>query len=105
VTTPTFDVPSADAGDDPRKRHLSDLQRYAGWLSKDHVSVVVRAESQALGVSMDQGSDPSSSLEALDKDIRRLPSGGLRKMLRRTVAELRAVLEIAELEENKGDRP
>jgi hypothetical protein len=28
----------------------------------------------------------------------------LRKMLRRTIAELRAVLEIAELDENKGDR-
>jgi hypothetical protein len=98
-------APSSDAGDDPCKRHLSDLQRYAGWLSKDHVSVVVRAEAQALGVAIDQGGDPSSWLEALDKDIRRLPSGGLRKMLCRSVAELRAVLDTAGLNEHKGDRP
>ena len=103
MITPTSDSRSADTGDALR-RHLSDLQRYAGWLSKDHVSVIVRADAQALGVAMDQGNDPASWLQALDKDIRRLPSGGLRKILRRAFAELRTLLETDDVDGRRGDR-
>jgi hypothetical protein len=105
MSAPSPESHAADPSDDPLIRHLSDLKRYAGWLSKDHVSIVVRAEAQALGAAVDQGQDPSSYLEALDKDIKRLPSGGLRKMLRRACEELRTALETAEAGKKKGDRP
>ena len=74
------------------KRPLSDLERYAGWLAKDHVSVAVRADVKALGAAMDVGSETSLLLLTLDKDIGRLPSGDVRKMLRRALGEIRAVL-------------
>jgi hypothetical protein len=41
------------------KRPWSELERYAGWLAKDHVSVVVRADVQALGAAIDVGNDTS----------------------------------------------
>jgi hypothetical protein len=73
-------------------RPLSDLERYAGWLAKDHVSVAVRADVQALGAAMDLGNETALVLLTLDKDIGRLPSGDLRKMLRKALAEIRAAL-------------
>ena len=39
------------------QRPWAELERYAGWLAKDHVSVVVRADVQALGVAIDAGND------------------------------------------------
>jgi hypothetical protein len=36
-------------------RLLSELQKYAGWLAKDHASVAVRADVRALGEAMDTG--------------------------------------------------
>jgi hypothetical protein len=74
------------------KRPLFDLERYAGWLAKDHVSVVVRADVQALGAAVVAGNETSLLLLTLDKNIKRLPSGDLRKMLRKAVEEIRAVL-------------
>ena len=74
------------------KRPLSDLERYAGWLAKDHVSVAVRADVHALGTAIDVGHETSLLLLTLDKDIGRLPSGDLRKMLRNALREIRAVL-------------
>jgi hypothetical protein len=73
-------------------RPLSALERYAGWLARDHVSVAVRADVQALGAAMDAGNETSLLLLTLDKDIGRLPSGDLRKMLRNALGEIRAVL-------------
>ena len=72
---------------------LSALQRYAGWLSKDHVSVAVRADVRALGEAMDTGTDTLDCLQTLDKDLDRLVSGGVRKMLRRVLGEMRAELD------------
>jgi hypothetical protein len=74
-------------------RLLSDLQRYAGWLSKDHVSVAVRADVRALGEAMHTGTDTLAWLQTLDRDLERLVSGGVRKMLRRSLGEIRAVLD------------
>jgi hypothetical protein len=74
------------------KRPLSELGRYAGWLGKDHVAVAVRAGVHALGAAIDIGTDTSLSLLTLDKDIGRLPSGDLRKMLRKALGEIRGVL-------------
>ncbi len=72
---------------------LFDLERYAGWLAKDHVSVAVRADVHALVAAVNAGNDPALLLPALDRNIARLPSGDIRKMLRKALAQIRAVLE------------
>ncbi len=74
------------------KHPLSQLERYAGWLAKSYVSVAVRADVQALSAAMDVGHETSLLLVTLDKDIGRLPGGDVRKMLRKALGELRAVL-------------
>jgi hypothetical protein len=86
-------------------RLLSELQKYAGWLAKDHASVAVRADVRALGEAMDTGSETASWLQVLDKDIERLPSGGIRKMLRRALGEIRPMLEPNGMDRLEGDRP
>jgi hypothetical protein len=86
-------------------RLLSELQKYAGWLAKDHASVAVRADVRALGEAMDTGSETASWLQVLDKDIERLPSGGIRKMLRRALGEIRPMLEPGGMDRLEGDRP
>lgn len=75
------------------ERPISELERYAGWLGKDHVSVAVRADVHALGAAIGVGTETSLLLVTLNKDIGRLPSGDLRKMLQKTLGQLRAVLE------------
>lgn len=75
------------------KRPLSELERYAGWLAKGHVSIAVRAGVQALDAAVDVGSETSLLLLTLEKDIGRLPSGGIRKMLRKALGEIRAMLQ------------
>jgi hypothetical protein len=83
---------------------LAELQRYAGWLAKDHASVAVRADVRALGEAMDTGNETAPWLQVLDKDIERLPSGGIRKMLRRALGEIRPMLEPNDIGRPKGDR-
>lgn len=83
--------PSTDP-DDVLKQPLSDLERYAGWLSKDHVSVAVRADVKALTAAMDGGHETSLALLTLGTNIGRLPSGGIRTMLRKALGEVRAGL-------------
>jgi hypothetical protein len=72
---------------------LSQLERYAGWLGKDQVSVAVRADVKALSVAMNAGGETSLLLLTLDKNIARLPSGDVRKIVRKALTEIRAVLE------------
>ena len=73
---------------------LYDVQRYAGWLGKDHVSVAVRADVIGLAAAMQAGGDATSyCLEVLDKDIKRLNGGGVRTMLRKTLKALQAELD------------
>ena len=86
-------------------RLLSELQRYAGWLAKDHASVAVRADVRALGDAMDAGSETAPWLLVLDKDIGRLPSGGIRKMLRRALVEIRPRLEPIGIDASERNRP
>ena len=83
--------PSTDP-DEVLKQPLSDLERYAGWLSKDHVSVAVRADVKALTAAMDGGHETSLALLTLGTNIGRLPSGGIRTMLRKALGEVRAGL-------------
>lgn len=84
--------PPLTAAREALQRPLSELERYAGWLSKDHVSVAVRADVQALGAALDVGQDTSMLLLILGKDIGRLPSGDIRKMLRKALGEIRGML-------------
>ena len=88
---------------EPLTRPLSELERYAGWLAKDRASVAVRTAVHALGAAMAVGDETSSLLLTLDKDIGRLPSGDMRKMLRRAAGEIRAVLEPAGIEAPDGE--
>ena len=71
---------------------LLTLQRYAGWLDRDRTSVAVRADVRALGAAIDTGANASAFLQTLDVDIARLPSGGIRKMLRATAGQIRRAL-------------
>ena len=68
------------------------LQRYAGWLDRERASVTVRADVRALGAAIDEGADALPSLQSLDTNIARLPSGELRKMLRAAAAQMRCAL-------------
>lgn len=85
-----------DRLEDESRRLASDLERYAGWLSKNYVSAAVRTGAAALGVAMESGSDTSLELLTLDKDVGRLPSGDVRTMLRKTLKKLHVALAIAE---------
>ncbi len=91
-------TPPREALDGP----LFDLGRYAGWLAKDHVSVAVRADVKALGTAMGAGTETSLLLLTLDKDIGRLPSGDMRKMLRKALGEIRAVLGPSGIDLHEG---
>ena len=84
--------PSLTQSRETLKRRLSELERYAGWLARSHVSAAVRADVQALGAAMEAGDDTSLLVLTLDTDIGRLPGGDIRKMLRKALAEIRAVL-------------
>jgi hypothetical protein len=68
------------------------LQRYAGWLDRERMSVMVRADVEALGAAINTGTDPLPLLHALETNIARLPSGGMRTMLRGAASEMRRAL-------------
>jgi hypothetical protein len=68
------------------------LNRYAGWLGRERISVMVRADVTALGVALETCADPYPSLHSLDVNIARLPSGGMRKLLRVAAAQMRSAL-------------
>ncbi len=69
------------------------LQRYAGWLDRERMSVIVRADVEALGAAINTCADPWPLLHALDTNIARLPSGAMRKMLRIAASEMRRALD------------
>ncbi len=72
---------------------LDNVQRYAGWLGKDHVSVAVRADVCGLAAAMHAGNETSVCLQVLDKDVQRLHGGGVRTMLRKALRALQAELD------------
>ena len=84
---------------------LSQLERYAGWLGKDQVSVAVRADVRALGAAMAAGDETSLLLLTLDQNIGRLPSGDLRKIVRKALTQVRAVLEPGQIATSRDGRP
>jgi hypothetical protein len=83
---------------------LSQLERYAGWLGKDQVSVAVRADVKALGAAMNAGGETSLLLLTLDTNVGRLPSGDVRKIVRKALIEIRAVLEPSEIDPHDNGR-
>jgi hypothetical protein len=84
--------------DEPDVSPLFNLERYAGWLAKDHVSIAVRANVKALAVAMELGDDTTRLLETLDKDIGRLPGGSVRKMLRQSLVKMRVALGAGDID-------
>jgi hypothetical protein len=72
---------------------LDSVQRYAGWLGKDHVSAAVRADVCGLAAAINAGHETSGCLQRLDKDVQRLHGGGVRTMLRRALRALQAELD------------
>jgi hypothetical protein len=77
---------------EPLTQLYETLQRYAGWLDRERTSVMVRADVRALGAAIETCGDPSPVLESLETNIKRLPSGDLRKMLRVAAGQMRRVL-------------
>jgi len=69
------------------------LRRYAGWLDKGRPSATVRSSVDALVTAVDAGADTSRLVQTLEDDIARLPSGGVRKMLRTTAGGVRRLLD------------
>ena len=74
-------------------RTFSELERYAGWLAKDQAAVAVRAGVQALRTAVNAGEDSLDLMATLRKDIARLPSGDIPKMLRASIARMQAELD------------
>ena len=104
ATTPTPMVanrhlrltPKPFAGHSPR------WSEYAGWLSKNHVSVTVRADVEALSAALDAGHETSLLLMTLSTNVGRLPGGGIRTMLKRALGEVRTALGERSLENGDG---
>jgi hypothetical protein len=69
------------------------LRRYAGWLDRGRPSATVRSSVDALVTAVDAGEDTSQLVQTLEDDIARLPSGGVRKMLRTTAGGVRRLLD------------
>mgnify|MGYP001228423337 CR=1 FL=1 len=87
---------------DAFRRPLSEVAKYAGWLSKDHVSVAVRADVKALSAALDAGHETSLLLMTLGTNVGRLPSGGIRTMLRKALGEVRTALGQRSLDDADG---
>lgn len=68
------------------------LHRYAGWLDRERQSVTVRNDVLAIGVAIETGVDPGPLLLTWDADLKRLPSGEVRKMLKVASARICHVL-------------
>jgi hypothetical protein len=97
--------PSREEDAATRSRLLSELHRYAGWLDKDRASGAVRADVQALAAAIDSGGDALLCLLELEEDVAQLPGGGVRKMLRRALGDIRAVLDPVTIDAEEKDRP
>jgi len=79
--------------DEPLASLFVTLRRYAGWLDKGRPSATVRSSVDALITAVDAGEETSQLVQALEDDIARLPSGGVRKMLRATAGGVRRLLD------------
>ncbi len=94
--------PSPPADPEAFRRPLSEVSKYAGWLSKNHVSTAVRADVEALSAALDAGHEPSLLLLTLSTNVARLPGGGIRTMLKKAVDEVRSALAERRLDDADG---
>lgn len=85
--------PAANPHDAALRGAIAEVERYAGWLAKDHGSTAVKAGVRALDVAVQTGTEISAVLETLDQDIARLPSGSVRKMMREHMVKVHASVE------------
>lgn len=85
-------------------RLMTAFTRYAGWLGNNQHPIALRAHAQALGRAVDAGSDTWTWINLLDGDLKRLPSGEIPKMLRRTLLEISTALESRYREGETGPR-
>lgn len=101
---PDADAREASPSTDPEafRGPLSEVVKYAGWLSKNHVSVTVRADVEALSAALEAGHETSLLLMTLSTNVGRLPGGGIRTMLKKAVAEVRTALGERSLENGDG---
>jgi len=94
--------PSPPADPEAFRGPLSEVVKYAGWLSKNHVSVTVRADVEALSAALDAGHETSLLLLTLSTNVGRLPGGGIRTMLKKALGEVRTALGERSLEAGDG---
>ena len=94
--------PSPSTDPEAFRGPLSEVVKYAGWLSKNHVSVAVRADVQALSAALDAGHETSQLLLTLSTNVGRLPGGGIRTMLKKAVAEVRSALAERSFDDAEG---
>jgi hypothetical protein len=83
----------------------ADPEAFRGPLSevvKNHVSVTVRADVEALSAALDAGHETSLLMLTLSTNVGRLPGGGIRTMLKRALGEVRTALGERSLENGDG---
>lgn len=79
--------------DEALSRLMGAFERYAGWLATDRTSVILRAHVQDLLGAVNGGTSAWPSLHLIGADLERIPPGDVRKMLRKTLAQISALLE------------
>jgi hypothetical protein len=77
---------------EPLKPLYDTLHRYAGWLDRERQSAAVRNDVLAIGIALETGVDPGALLLTLDANLKRLPSGEVRKMLKAASARIHCAL-------------
>lgn len=66
--------------------------------------MAVRAGVHGLAAAIETGTDAWLQVEALDRDIARLPGGGVRKMLRKALVDMRSALDRTRTDAGERDR-
>lgn len=94
----------AETTADTIARLMDSIERYAGWLSSSQNSAALRKHAHSLGTAVTAGADTWTWINLLDGDLKKLPSGEIPKMLRRTLTEISAVLESTDHEKHAEQR-
>ena len=97
-------APPEDGGDTVTQL-MSAFTRYAGWLGSNQPSSTLRTHAQGLEQAVDARTDAWTWIALLDLDLKRLPSGEIPKMLKRTLTQIAAALEAADRAHVPGPRP
>jgi hypothetical protein len=71
---------------------LGALARFAGWLGKGRASDDTRAHVKALSTAYDDHTDAGRWIILLEADLERVPSGEVRKMIRKELEAIAILL-------------